>query len=312
MVLYYNKIASLPASFGKEMRALKELKIGDNQLTSLDDDFTNHFENLEHLDLSNNDLNALPENFGKGMTLLKSLSLGGNHLESLLNDFGTDMIELESLRLDSNGLVYLPLDFGRGMDNLVKLHLDRNKLKYLPVGFWTNLSSLKYVNFNRNYFDDEYLKFETFTLPQNIEIFRGEQGNEESYIAKDDFIEMIRKILIPKSEDDLNDIPTLTVDKFNNVYTFENNLNENPKDNIVICTQKSHGSCDGCQIEEYIVAIASKIPDEGVKESFANGFKEKKLVDAEFLQNLNTKSLKTRSSEITGTNVYRLTKMMRV
>ena len=145
LYLGYNQLTSLPESFGKLVN-LEELYLRNNQLTTLPESFEK-LVNLKILSLQYNQLTTLPESFGK-LVNLEVLSLHSNQLTTLPESFGK-LVNLEVLYLQYNQFTTLPESFGN-LENLKILYLQNNQLTSLPesIGKLTNLRYL-YLQNNR-------------------------------------------------------------------------------------------------------------------------------------------------------------------
>ena len=127
IILWDNRLFSLPADIG-QLHALKELRIGYNEITSLPPEI-GKCTTLEILQLNDNHLCSIPPEIGN-LRALKELLLHANKLESLPPEIG-DLSVLEKLNLGDNYLRTLPEEFWK---------LGALKLLYLYSNFLTSLS----------------------------------------------------------------------------------------------------------------------------------------------------------------------------
>src|SRR3989344_2701861 len=102
-----NQLTSLPPQI-RNLRNLLNLNLGSNRLTSLPPEIGN-LRNLQYLTLSSNQLTSLPPQIGN-LEYLTELLLGGNLLPSLPDEIG-QLMQLRHLHLENNHLTDLPLSF---------------------------------------------------------------------------------------------------------------------------------------------------------------------------------------------------------
>lgn len=123
-----NQLIALPSELG-QLRALKALFVGNNQLTALSPEL-GQLTALTRLDLSNNQLTALPPEIGKP-TALKRLFLENNQLTALPPELG-QLTALTRLDLDGNQLAALPPELSQ-LTALKELYLHGNRRLDLPA-----------------------------------------------------------------------------------------------------------------------------------------------------------------------------------
>ena len=133
----YNCLSTFPECI-TQLRFLKELYIGGNQLRTLPESFIK-LKNLKVLDLGRNKLTNLPDSIFKLKSLLR-LCLDGNNLTILPESIG-ELHSLERLSIINNGLKTLP-DTVKNLSHLKDLDLSYNQLSTIPRSI-SNLSSLQ-------------------------------------------------------------------------------------------------------------------------------------------------------------------------
>ncbi|KAM4018006.1 toll-like receptor 5 [Anomaloglossus baeobatrachus] len=116
-----------------ELRSLKVLFLGSNELSTCSPNITKHVgtSNLLYLDLSDNDLGKV---FNAGQC----------------PDIFTPLASLETIILAKNQIFSLPESLFGKIKSLQTLDLSRNNLRLIPQGLFTGLKTLKSLNLGGN------------------------------------------------------------------------------------------------------------------------------------------------------------------
>jgi Leucine-rich repeat (LRR) protein len=140
----FENIGHLPCEIG-QLRNLKILRLGGNQLSSLPHDI-NQLKQLIYLCLMRNQLTSIPKEIFEFRNLVE-LGLAQNKL-TVLDSAISQLINLERLDLGGNKLTLLSPEICR-LTHLHELDLRANLLKTLPDDFG-ELQSLKSLGLSRN------------------------------------------------------------------------------------------------------------------------------------------------------------------
>ena len=150
LILFNNKLKSLPDGFSAYFGDLEELDLGRNPIQF---DSAGPFQGLLHLvklSLENCGLTEIGPNFLLGVPKLEELILSRNSIVALDENALQFTPALKGLFLDHNQLESLPGLIFRGLSNLLWLDLSFNRLSRLDEGIFQDLLSLKTLDVKRN------------------------------------------------------------------------------------------------------------------------------------------------------------------
>lgn len=162
LVLDFNDIKELPASFGEVCVNLQILSLVGNLFAELPSSIGN-LSQLRELHLNDNGLKTLPDSICH-LCSLEILKLTGNSIQALPDDLG-EISSLKTFCCDENKLVNLPLTLGL-LTELVVVELSDNFLTVIREGIG-QLKSLRIFNVSNNKLEKIH---DSFGDLENLEI----------------------------------------------------------------------------------------------------------------------------------------------
>ena len=133
--------------FEGSLANIERLDLGFSSIgEKLNSDLFQNLKSLKFLNLGNNEITSLPDGIFNDLCFLKELYLVGNNIKNLQVGCFKDLQSLEVLNLISNELTALPSGIFRQLVKAEKIYLSYNHFKEVPNDLFENLPCLKEVN----------------------------------------------------------------------------------------------------------------------------------------------------------------------
>lgn len=149
-VLQVKKCGLKALTRGEELRGLRGVYFGFNQIDRVPVNYFWHFCKLEMLSLYGNRISSIPKMAFRDLKSLKRLSLSGNRLREIAPSTFRNCTNLEFVDLDRNHLELIDNDLFANLTKLRRVNLRYNKLSSIGNDFLSTLVNLKFALFLDN------------------------------------------------------------------------------------------------------------------------------------------------------------------